>query len=198
MGGCIVHELGSMSVLSHNHARASKRVMLITLALVLGGCASFDSATKGMANSLTLYRPEVVQGNFVSKEQVEALQPGMTRLQVRDILGTPLLTSLFHTDRWDYVFTMKRQGVDFQHFRLTVYFKGDALERFDGDDMPSESEFVARISRERKVKVPVLEATEEQLAKFPPPGADAPQAAASASASAAPPAGGYPPLEQTR
>ena len=52
-----------------------------------------------------------MQGNFVSKEQVEALRPGMSRQQVRDILGTPLVTSVFHADRWDYVFTIKRQGV---------------------------------------------------------------------------------------
>jgi outer membrane protein assembly factor BamE len=47
----------------------------------------------------------VVQGNFVSREQVEFLKPGMTRQQVRDVLGTPLVASLFHADRWDYVFT---------------------------------------------------------------------------------------------
>lgn len=195
MCGCIVHELGSMSVLSPTHARASKRVMLAALTLMLGACTSFDTATKRMADGLTLYRPEVVQGNFVSKEQVDALQPGMTRLQVRDILGTPLLASLFHGDRWDYVFTMKRQGVDFQRFRLTVYFKGDALERFEGDEMPSEAEFVGRITRERNVKVPVLEATEEQLAKFPP--ADA-SAAPGPARQAARPAGNYPPLEPAR
>ncbi len=45
------------------------------------------------------YRPEVVQGNFVSREQVQALRPGMPRQTVRDILGTPLVTSLFHSDR---------------------------------------------------------------------------------------------------
>jgi len=198
MYGLIVHELGPMSVFSQTHVRAMCRVMLAAaLAAGLGACGSFDRATQGMADVLTLYRPEVVQGNFVSKEQVAALQPGMTRLQVRDTLGTPLLASVFHGDRWDYVFTLKRQGIEAQSYRLTVFFKGDVLERFEGDEMPSDTEFVQRISRERKIKVPVLEATEEQLAKFPPAGDDAPQSAASASAGPVQP-GSYPPLEPAR
>lgn len=187
-----------MSARLRPYARAFGWGMLALLVTGLGACASFDNATKTVADKITLYRPEVVQGNFVSKEQVAALQPGMTRLQVRDILGTPLLNSLFHHDRWDYVFTMKRQGVESQHYRLTVYFNGDALDHFEGDDMPSETEFVQRISRERTVKVPVLEATEEQLAKFPPASPPGPQAAASAAAVAPQAAGSYPPLEQSR
>ncbi len=188
-----------MTVTSRTHARIAARVMLAALAATLGACGSFDAGTRSLADALTLYKPEVVQGNFVSKEQVEALQPGMTRLQVRDILGTPLVTSLFHGDRWDYVFTMRRQRVEPQQFRLTLYFQGDALERFEGDEMPSESEFVQRISRDRKVKVPKLEATEEQLAKFPPAADPAAEGAETAAArEPAQPAGSYPPLEPVR
>jgi outer membrane protein assembly factor BamE len=187
-----------MSDLSPNHARAFGRVMLIALAAGVGACSSFDRATQGMADVLTFYRPEIVQGNFVSKEQVAALQPGMTRLQVRDTLGTPLLTSVFHADRWDYVFTMKRRGVEAQSYRLTVFFKGDLLDRQEGDEMPSEAEFVQRISRERKIKVPTLEATEEQLAKFPPAGGDAAAPGPDVPAAQAQPGGSYPPLEPVR
>jgi outer membrane protein assembly factor BamE len=196
MCGLIVHEQVSMSEFPQIHVRAICAAVLAALAAGLGGCGGVGRMTQGMADVLTLYRPEVVQGNFVSKEQVQALQPGMTRLQVRDVLGTPLLTSVFHGDRWDYVFTMKRQGVEAQSYRLTVFFKDDVLARFDGDEMPSENEFVQRISRERKIKVPALEATEEQLAKFTPV-ADAPLPAASAPAAAARP-GSYPPLEPAR
>ena len=186
-----------MPVSSFFHVRAIARVMPVVLAAALGACSSFDQGTRNLADALTLYRPEVVQGNFVSREQVGALQPAMTRLQVRDILGTPLITSLFHEQRWDYVFTMQRQGVAPQRYRLTVFFNGDVLERFDGDDMPSETEFVQRIGRERKLKVPVLEASEEQLAKFPtssPGGADG----AADAAETAQPAASYPPLEPAR
>jgi outer membrane protein assembly factor BamE len=152
--------------------------LALCVAALVGACSSFNEATRDMANALTLYKPEVVQGNFVSKEQVAQLQPGMTRQQVRDLLGTPLMTSLFHEDRWDYVFTIERQGVKPQQYRLTLFFKGDALDRFEGDEMPSENEFVQRIGRDKTYKVPPLEATEEQLAKFPAPGASAAAAAA--------------------
>ena len=185
-----------MSLTSRIPARAIAGAMLAVLTAALGACSSFEQGTRGIADALTLYKPEVVQGNFVSKEQVAALQPGMSRVQVRDTLGTPLVTSVFHADRWDYVFTMRRQRVEPQNFRLTLFFQGDVLERFEGDDMPSETEFVQRISRERKVKVPRLEATEEQLAKFP--AAAGPAGAASAAPAAAQPAGSYPPLEPAR
>lgn len=120
-----------------------------------------------MVDSITPYRVEVVQGNFIAKEQVQAVQAGMSRLQVRDILGTPLLTSPFHSDRWDYVFTLKRKGVEPQQFKLTAFFDGDLLNRVEGDEMPSEEAFVGMLTPPKKSpKVPQLEAKPEQLEKF--------------------------------
>ena len=111
---------------------------------------------------------DIVQGNFVSAEQVAAIKPGMSRLQVRDMLGTPLLASIFHADRWDYVFTFWRQGMPLQARQLTVYFKGDVLERIDADSMPTEAEFVASLDSGRKiVKVPVLEMTPDTASQRP-------------------------------
>ncbi|WP_426166189.1 outer membrane protein assembly factor BamE [Polaromonas sp. DSP2-3-2b2] len=123
-----------------------------------------SSSSINPVNWITPYKVDVIQGNFVSREQVEQLQAGMTRDQVKAVLGTPLLTSLFHADRWDYVFTLKRQGVEPQAFKYTVFFKGDQLERFSGDPMPSEAEFISTLSNKRVLgKVPVLQASEEQL-----------------------------------
>ncbi|RZA12637.1 MAG: outer membrane protein assembly factor BamE, partial [Lysobacteraceae bacterium] len=123
--------------------------------------------------------------------------PGATRQQVRDVLGTPLLASVFHSDRWDYVFTIKRQGVEPQSRRLTVFFKGDLLDRFEGDEMPSEAEFVATLDSRRKgAKVPVLEATEEQLQKSARPATPESASTVEAAAPAAPTS--YPPLESPR
>ena len=97
-----------------------------------------------------LYKAEVAQGNFVSKEQVAALKLGMPRLQVADILGTPLLVSVFHADRWEYVFNLKRQGIATPSYKLTVYFKGDALDKIDGSNMPTEQEFIETLSGNKK------------------------------------------------
>ena len=173
--------------------RARRLILALAACASVGACSSVNDATKRFAESITPYRVEVVQGNFVSKEQVAALRPGMSRQQVRDILGTPLVSSVFHQDRWDYVFTIKRQGVQPQARRLAVYFKGNALERSEGDQMPSEAEFVATLDNRRKdAKIPVLEASEDSLKQFS--SSRSPAAAQPALADPAP-ATSYPPLE---
>ncbi|OIQ66241.1 outer membrane protein assembly factor BamE precursor [mine drainage metagenome] len=130
----------------------------------LSACGSFDSASNRLANIIPSYKMDIVQGNFVSREQADAIKPGMSRIQVKNILGTPLLVDIFHADRWDYVFTFKRQGAQPQDRRVTVFFKGDVLERIKADDLPSEAEFVASLDSGRKSgPVPVLEMSEEAL-----------------------------------
>ena len=181
-------------------ANSQSRLCLLAAAVVasvsLGACSSVTDRTRGMLYAVTPYKVEVVQGNFVSKEQVEALKPGMSRQQVREILGTSLLTDVFHSDRWDYVFTIRRQGVEPQQRRLTLFFKGELLERYQGDPMPSEEEFVAGLDvRKFSGKIPPLEATEEQLNKAAPAKTDA---APAAPAPLAPLPPSYPPLESTR
>jgi outer membrane protein assembly factor BamE len=169
--------------------------LVLAACSVLAACGSVDGASRRVVEAITPYKVEVVQGNFISREQVEQLKPGLSRQAVRDLLGTPLVTSVFHADRWDYVFTIRRDGVQSEPRRLTVFFKGDALDRFEGDTMPSESEFVAAIGAKPRGtgKVPPLEATEEQLQRAAPA---KPAAAASAPAQArAPAATSYPPLE---
>jgi outer membrane protein assembly factor BamE len=102
--------------------------------------AACQSVADRMPPLLQPYRPDVQQGNVVTKEMVEGLTPGMSREQVRFLLGTPALTSVFHQDRWDYVYLLKRgNGRELQSRRLTVYFKDNRVERFVADDMPPEA-----------------------------------------------------------
>ena len=144
--------------------------LLVLTSASLLGCSSLNSASNNIASVVTPYKIDIVQGNFVSKEQAAAIKPGMSRTQVRDILGTPLLTSVFHADRWDYVFTFQRQGLAPQARKVTVYFKGEALERIDADTLPTEAEFVASLDSGRKSgAVPMLEMTEEALKQLPAP-----------------------------
>jgi outer membrane protein assembly factor BamE len=160
-------------------------------AFVLSACSSVS----GVANLVTPYKIDIQQGNVVTREQAQVLQPGMSRVQVRDVLGSPLLTSVFHADRWDYVFTFRRQGQAPQQRQLVVFFKGDVLERFEADELPTEAEFVASLDVRRKAaKEPVLQATEAQLKAFQ----EKNQAPAGAAAAAEPPVAvprSYPPLE---
>ena len=165
--------------------------MVITAAL--SACSTVSDKLPSVDSIVTPYRIDIVQGNVVTREQAQALRPGMAREQVRDLLGSPLVTSVFHADRWDYVFTFRRQGQATQRRRLTVFFKDAVLERFESDELPSESEFVASLDSTRKPgKVPKLEATEAQLKAF----AMGSKNAADKAAEPAPvPAQSYPPLE---
>jgi outer membrane protein assembly factor BamE len=157
--------------MSDSHRRFAKSCLLLALGAALAACSSFDNLSNNVAGVVKPYKMDIVQGNVVTKEQADALKPGMTRVQVRDLLGTALLASMFHADRWDYVFTFKRQGVPSQARRVTVYFKGDVLDRFEADPLPTEAEFVATLDSGRikvnKNSKRSLEASEEDLKKFP-------------------------------
>ena len=149
----------------------------MSVLLSLTGCSSVMDTTsrvtnqvsERVANTMKPYRITVVQGNVVTKEQYAVLRPGMSRLQIRDILGTPLLTSVFHVDRWDYVFTYQKQGQPTQSRRVTLYFKGETLERLEtNEDLPSEGEFAGLLEGNQKAaKPPVLELSEDRLKKMP-------------------------------
>ena len=106
----------------------------------------------------------------------------------------PLLTDIFHADRWDYVFTIQRQGTEPQRRTVVAKFEGDKLKSLDAPaDLPSEREFVVSISRtSASGRNPVLELTPEQRAALPKPAPAAP----AASAAVLGPARDYPPLEK--
>lgn len=188
-----------------NHRYSVTTALVVLTCTALSACSSLRDMTSGMSasslnpvNWVTPYKVDVIQGNFVSSEQVEQLRAGMTREQVKAILGTPLVSSLFHADRWDYVFTLKRQGVEPQSYKYTVFFKGNQLDRFGGDAMPNESEFISRLASKRTLgDVPVLEATEEQLNKAAAKPSATQPATAPATASA-PATTAYPPLERPK
>ena len=172
------------------------RVLACAALGAVAACGSFNNASTSVASIITPYKVEVVQGNFVSKEQVAALRPGMARAQVRDILGSPLVTSAFREDRWDYVFTIRRQGIEAQSRKLAVYFKGDEFEKSEGDDMPSEADFVATLDNKRALgKVPNLEANEAQLEKSK---SNAPSSPADPASTLPAAPTSYPPLEPAR
>ena len=190
-----------MPAMSAIHRYSVQTALIIVACSVLGACSSgagsMSTSAVNPVNWITPYKVDVIQGNFVSKEQVAQLRPGLSRDEVKAVLGTPLMASLFHADRWDYVFTLKRQQVEPQSFRYTVYFKDNLLERFEGDAMPSEAEFISKLSNQRKLgKVPPLEATEAQL-KAAEKGSTAPSGSTPTAPidSTVTPATSYPPLE---
>jgi outer membrane protein assembly factor BamE len=149
-----------------------------TLAALLAGCSTYDSVTQKIAQSITPYRITVVQGNFVSQEAANQMQVGMSRDQVKQLLGTPLLTDMFHADRWDYVFYFKRGSTSVVQQRdFIVNFASDRVVSWSGgENLPSNLELLAEIDGDKGVKV----------AKAAPAPAAASASAASASAVTAP------------
>ncbi|BCF98395.1 outer membrane protein assembly factor BamE [Paraburkholderia sp. PGU19] len=142
-----------------NRGSRVRRTLIVAAAVaVLAGCSTYDSLTQRFAQSITPYRITVVQGNFVSKEAAAQMQVGMSRAQVRQVLGTPLLSDMFHADRWDYVFYFKRGSTSVVQQRdFIVNFTGDRVASWSGgEDLPSNLELLAEIDGDRtgkKVKV---------------------------------------------
>jgi outer membrane protein assembly factor BamE len=166
------------------------------LAAALAGCSMLPSVRDGdsFLGLITPYRMDIVQGNVVTREQAAQVTPGMSRNQVRDILGSPMLSDLFHADRWDYTFTIRRPGTEPQRRSVVAYFKDDRLERLDAPELPTEREFVASISRTRGTGAPpVLELSSEQRRALPPP----PKPAAPPVTTPTGATREYPPLEPT-
>lgn len=130
-------------------------VIAATLAAVLAGCSTYDSVTQKIAQSITPYRITVVQGNFVSAEAAAQMQVGMSRDQVKQLLGTPLLTDMFHADRWDYVFYFKRGSTSVVQQRdFVVNFASDRVVSWSGgENLPSNLELLAEIDGDKGVKV---------------------------------------------
>jgi len=184
------------------------RPLLASLPLLalLGGCSylpTWDSLPtlpsvtgEKVLGMLTPYRVEVVQGNVLTKEMVARVKPGMPKAQVRDLLGSPLLTDVFHEARWDYVFTIRRQGAAPQQRLVVALFDGDKLKSLDvPDDLPAENDFVAAINTFKpSSKVPKLELSEAERDALPPPKKSA-DAAPTAAAEGPAPGRTYPPLD---
>jgi outer membrane protein assembly factor BamE len=153
------------AVLHRFSFRAPLVATLICAALAVTGCASGSRARSAAPLStdagaqttsatklqkffwiFSPYRPDIQQGNFISKEMLEQLQVGQTRAQVQFILGTPLLIDIFHADRWDYPFYLARGDGELTSARVSVFFKNDKVERFEGGNLPTEREYIDRIA----------------------------------------------------
>lgn len=87
------------------------------------------------------YKVDTQQGNWITSEQVARLEKGMTREQVRFILGTPVLQDIFRSNRWDYTYYSKPGYGDAEERKFTVWFKGDVLDHWDGDKQPDRQPF---------------------------------------------------------
>jgi outer membrane protein assembly factor BamE len=120
------------------------RTKLVLLSLLLSSCGYLHTPV------LSPYKMDIRQGNYVTPEMREKLKLGMSRSQVRYVLGTPMVSDPFHANRWDYVYRLEHEGEIVEKQQLTVYFEGDNLVRVDDGgktivDMPVMAKAVEEI-----------------------------------------------------
>src|SRR5690606_10855232 len=111
----------------------------ITIILIALLCAACSSALP----SLKPYRMDIQQGNVVTSKMMLQLRPGMTKSQVRFIMGTPLIRDSFHAVRWDYFYQMRKGGKIIEQRRVILEFENDALKQVRGDVIPAGTGEVA-------------------------------------------------------
>ncbi len=103
--------------------------LCLSLAVVLAGCS--------YVRFPGVYRIAVQQGNIIDQKKVDQLKTGMSKRQVQYVMGTPLVSDVFHQDRWDYIYQLRRGGDVLRDRRFTVYFENDQLVHYDGDYEPN-------------------------------------------------------------
>jgi outer membrane protein assembly factor BamE len=108
-----------------------KLLIIITCiaSLWLAGCSSFGSRL--------VHKIDVQQGNVLVQDDINLLEPGMTRRQVQFIMGSPMVSDVFHQDRWDYIYRLKPGYGDITEDRVTVFFDGNSLDRIEGSLYPA-------------------------------------------------------------
>lgn len=134
-------------------------LLALVASLTLVGCATKqDGAPQYQESTLNklpfVYQMTIQQGNIITEEMVDRLEPGMTRSQVRYLLGTPMLTDLFHQDRWYYTYTIRLPHREMEKKPLVVYFDGDVMTRVEGFTTPNPARLEGREPEDIIVSVP--------------------------------------------
>lgn len=148
------------------------RLLPVLLLSLLTGCSGFGLAP---------HRIDVQQGNALDEEAVVRLKPGLTRSQVRFLLGTPLLVDPFRNNRWDYVYLHRRAGVLTEQKRITLFFDGEVLVRMEGD-LPAPIAEPAAVA----TALPVVAQAPTEASPLAEPSAQKPEAGASEPVQATP------------
>ncbi|HHK4219112.1 TPA: outer membrane protein assembly factor BamE [Pseudomonas aeruginosa] len=118
-----------------------------------------------------VYKIDIQQGNVVTQDMIDQLRPGMTRRQVRFIMGNPLIVDTFHANRWDYLYSIQPGGGRRQQERVSLFFNdSDQLAGLNGDFMPGVSRDEAILGKEGSTTVtqPVDQQKPEAQKEEPP------------------------------
>lgn len=146
-----------------------KLLIALPVAASLAGCSYWadehgrDPITRALDAAPLIYRPTIQQGNVVTQELIDQLQPGMTKRQVRYALGTPMLVDVFHQDRWDFIYTLGVGSTPDETKHVALFFEDDRLTRISGDLRPQPVAEQQQETREVVVTVPDWEGDDGSL-----------------------------------
>ena len=135
--------------------RMQKLLIIISViaSLLLTGCSNYH----------LVHKIDIQQGNVITQDEVNLLEPGMTRRQVRFIMGSPMIADVFHQDRWDYVYLLQPGYSEPSKERITLFFADDLLTGTSGTLYPDEA---GRDAPSRPKQVTLVVPPEERI----PPG----------------------------
>ena len=146
----------------------------IAASLGLAGCStvgdgleSVSSVTeiipKALDKAPLVYRPTIQQGDVITQEEVNKLKPGMSKRQVRFVLGSPMLQDVFHDNRWDYSYTLGVGSTPDEIKKFSVYFENDRLVRVTGNWHPEPKSLQKPVEKPAVVSVPNWEPKDKSL-----------------------------------
>jgi len=126
--------------------------------VVVEGCARTELPRPADLPSISslpfVHKIDIQQGNVVTQEMIAQLKPGMEKKKVNFIMGSPIILDAFHSNRWDYLYTMQEGGGRVARRRVTIYFEGDNLARIEGDIKPAAGKLVVDTRQDTTVEVP--------------------------------------------
>ena len=118
---------------SHRPKSLPMRKAILLPAIFLTACSSYPSSLP----SIKPYSMDIQQGNVVTSKMLLQLRPGMTKAQVRFVMGTPMISDSFHANRWDYFYRMQKAGKIVEQRRITLDFEDEKLAHVRGDVVPA-------------------------------------------------------------
>ena len=121
--------------------------------LIITTCIASLSTTACSRYHL-VHKIDIQQGNVITQDEVNQLEPGMNRRQVQYIMGSPMIADVFHQDRWDYVYLFQPGYGEMLEERVTLHFDNDALSRVSGTLHPDAADTASARPQQVTLVVP--------------------------------------------
>jgi len=125
-------------------ANYQMRILIVTISVLLASCSNFSNYLP----TFTPHKIEIRQGNLITQDMRDKIKVGMTQTQIKAALGAPLITDMYHANRWDYLYRLDTKGSTVESQRLTLYFENGKLAHID-DATPLKPTAAATTTQEQ-------------------------------------------------